>query len=76
MRAEACLTLFADGHQAVDLVGLGDVQLGSVQHLLELGALVESTAQAGLPGGRVVLLPIRQLAFELRPGLRGGGGGG
>ena len=39
---------------AVDLVGLRDVQLVEVGDLLEVCALVQSTAQACLPHGGVV----------------------
>lgn len=64
------LTLLADGDQAVHLVGLRDVQLGSIHHLGELWTLVEGAAQAGLPGRRVVLNPVGQLPFELCPRLQ------
>lgn len=64
------LTLLADGHQAVDLVRLRDVQLGSIHHLVKLRTLVEGAAQTGLPGRRVVLIPVRQLPFELGPRLQ------
>lgn len=70
MNLTESLTLLADGDQAVDLVGLGDVQLGSLHHLRELWTLVKGAAQTGLPGRRVVLTPVCQLTFELRPRLR------
>jgi hypothetical protein len=41
---------------AVDLVGLRDVQLVQVGDLLEVCALVKCTAQARLPHGGVVLV--------------------
>lgn len=64
------LTLLADGHQAVHLVGLRDVQLGSFHHLRKLWTLVEGAAQTRLPGRRVVLNPVGQLPFELCPRLQ------
>lgn len=66
----AGLTLLAERHQAVHLVGVRDVELSSLHHLRELWALVEGTAKARLPGRRVVLDPIGQFAFELRPRLQ------
>lgn len=67
------LTLLAERHQAVHLVGLRDVQLGALRHLGELGALVEGAAEAGLPGRRVVAAAaaaVAQFALKLRPRLR------
>lgn len=43
-------------HNLVHLVGLGDVQLAPLRHLLEVGALVEGTAETCLPGGGVSLV--------------------
>lgn len=63
-------TLLAERDQAVNFVGIRDVQLSSLQHLRELRALVEGAAQAGLPGRRVLLNAIGQFAFELRPRLQ------
>lgn len=69
------LTLLAERHQAVHLVGLRDVQLGALRHLGELGALVEGAAEAGLPGRRVVAAAaaaaaVAQFALKLGPRLR------
>lgn len=64
------LTLLAERHQAVHLVGLRDVQLAALRHLGELGALVEGAAEAGLPGRRVVVAAVAQFALKLRPRLR------
>lgn len=68
------LTLLAERHQPVNLVGLRDVQLGAFRHLGELGALVEGAAEAGLPGRRVVVAAVAQFALKLRPRLRCTGG--
>lgn len=65
------LTLFACGDQAIHLVGLRDVQLGSALHLHELRTLVEGAAQTRLPGGGAVLSAVHQLPFKLRPRLQG-----
>lgn len=63
------LTLLCGRHQAVHLVGLRDVQLRALCHLLELGALVEGAAEAGLPRRRAVTAAIVQFAFKVGPGL-------
>lgn len=70
LAAADALTLLAERDQAVNLVGVRDVQLSSLQHLRELWALVEGAPQAGLPGRRVVLNAIAQFTFELRPRLQ------
>lgn len=44
------------GHNPVDLVGVGDVQLAALTQLTEVGTLVEGTAEPGLPGGGVLLV--------------------
>lgn len=44
------------GHNPVDFVGVGDIQLAALAHLTEVGALVEGTAEPGLPGWRVLLV--------------------
>lgn len=62
--------LFLLWHNPVDLVGLGDVQLGSVCHLLEVRALVQSTAQPCLPRGWLRFVTFFELAFENSPGLK------
>lgn len=63
-------TLLADGDEPVDLVGLRDVQLGSLRNLLELRTLVKSAAETRLPASRVVLTAVRQLSLKLRPCLQ------
>lgn len=56
---------------AVNFVGVWDVQLAPVHQLLEVVALVEGAAQPRLPGRRVRLVdPLPKLAFKQRPGLR------
>jgi len=55
---------------AVDLVGLGDVQLRPVRHLLEVRALVQGAAEPGFPGRRLSLVSLFELAFEHGPGLK------
>lgn len=67
------LTLLGGRHQAVHLVGLWDVQLGTLCHLLELCALVEGAAEASLPGRWAVTAAIIQLAFKVGPGLHSRG---
>ncbi len=69
-RERESLTLLTDGDEPVNLVGLRNVQLSSFHHLHKLGTLVEGAAQTSLPRRRVVLFPVRQLPFKLRPGLR------
>jgi len=55
---------------AIDLVRLGDVQLVAFRDLQEVRALVECTAEAGLPHGGVGLVPsLPVFAFVLSPGL-------
>lgn len=44
------------GHDPVDLVGVGAVQLVALAHLPEVSTLVEGTAEPGLPGGGVFLI--------------------
>lgn len=63
------LTLLVERDQAVNLVGIRDVQLSPLHHLAELRALVEGAAQPGLPGRRVVLDVVGQFPFKLRPRL-------
>lgn len=58
-------------HDLVHLVRLGDVQLAPLGHLLEVGALVEGTAQPRLPGGGVSLVrPFVVLPLVDGPSLR------
>lgn len=58
------------GHNPVDLVGVGDVQLAARMHLTEVGALVEGTAEPRLPGGGVILVnALYVLALVYGPGL-------
>lgn len=69
MRALTFLGTLRD--DAVNFVGVGDVQLAPVHQLLEVVALVESAAQPRLPGRRVRLVDaLPKLAFKQRPGLR------
>lgn len=64
----------AVGHDLVHLVGLGDVQLASLGHLLEVGALVEGAAETRLPGGGVGLVcPLVVLPLVDGPSLLGRG---
>ena len=44
------------GHNPVDFVGVGAVQLAALTHLTEVGTLVESTAKPSLPSGGVLLV--------------------
>lgn len=44
------------GHNPVDLVGVGDIQLAAFTHLTEVSTLVEGTAEPRLPGGGVLLV--------------------
>lgn len=44
------------GHNPVDFVGVGDVQLAALTHLTEVSTLVEGTAEPCLPGGGVLLV--------------------
>lgn len=62
--------LFLLWHDPVDLVGLRDVQLGPVCHLLEVGAFVQGTAQARLPCSRFRFITFFEFAFENSPGLK------
>lgn len=65
--------LGALGDDAVDFVGVWDVQLAPLHQLLKVIALVEGAAEARLPGRRVRLVdPLPKLAFEQRPGLHTG----
>lgn len=65
--------LGALGDDAVDFVGVRDVQLAPLHQLLKVVALVEGAAQPRLPGRRVRLVdPLAELAFEKRPGLHTG----
>jgi len=57
-------------HDPVHLVGLRDVQLGSVCHLLKVRALVQGTAQPCLPGGRLCFVTFFEFAFENSPSLK------
>lgn len=57
-------------HDPVDLVGLRDVQLGPVCHLLKVRALVQSAAKPRLPRGRLRFVTFLELAFENSPGLK------
>lgn len=57
-------------HDPVDLVGLGDVQLGPVCHLLKVGALVQGAAKPRLPRGRLRFVAFLELAFENSPSLK------
>lgn len=69
MRALTFLGTFRD--DAVNFVGVWDVQLAPVHQLLEVVALVEGAAQPRLPGRRVGLVDaLPKLAFKQRPGLR------
>lgn len=62
--------LFLLWHDPVDLVGLRDVQLGPVRHLLEVRALVQGAAQSCLPSGRLRFVAFFELAFKNSPGLK------
>lgn len=57
-------------HDPVHLVGLRDVQLGSVCHLLKVRALVQGTAQPCLPGGWLCFVTFFEFAFENSPSLK------
>lgn len=54
----------------VDFIGFGDVQLVAFRDLLEVCALVEGTAETGLPHGGVSFIPpLPVLALVDSPGL-------
>lgn len=55
---------------AIDLIGLGYVQLAAFRDLLEICALVQSAAEAGLPhGGIRFVSALLVFAFVHGPGL-------
>lgn len=71
LRVRALTFLGALRDDAVNFVGVRNVQLAPVHQLLEVVALVEGAAQPRLPGRRVRLVDaLPKLAFEERPGLR------
>lgn len=56
----------------VDFIGFSDVQLVAFWDLLEVCALVECTAETGLPHGGVSFVPpVPELALVYSPGLNG-----
>lgn len=57
-------------HDPINLVGLGDVQLGPVCHLLKVRALVQGAAKPRLPRGWLCFVAFLELAFENSPGLK------
>lgn len=57
-------------HDPVDLVRVGTVQLAAPPNLVEVSALVEGTAEPGLPSGRVLLVnALMVFALVYGPGL-------
>lgn len=58
--------------EAINLVGLRDVQLRPFGDLLKVWTFVEGTAKSGLPGGRFSLVPLLEFTFKHSPGLKGG----
>lgn len=65
--------LGALGDDAVNFVGVRDVQLAPVHQFFKVIALVEGAAQACLPCRRVGFVDaLPKLAFEQRPGLQTG----
>lgn len=57
------------GHDAIDFVRFRNVELGAVGDLLKVRAFIQSTAESGLPGGWLSLVPLLILAFKHSPGL-------
>jgi len=62
--------LFLLWHNPVHFVRLRDVKLGSVSNFLKIWALVECTAQSGLPCRWFSFISLLKLPFKYRPRLR------
>lgn len=61
--------LFLLWHNPVHFVRLRDIKLGSVSNFLKIWALVECTAQSGLPCRWFSFIPLLKLPFKNRPRL-------
>lgn len=58
------------GYNAIDFIGIGDVQLRPFCHLLKVWTFIQRTAESGLPCCRLSPVPFLKLAFKHSPSLR------